>query len=68
MWGSNCKKYIEEAYRVLESSGVLYISEPTKRWTDVEYSDKLKKLIKDNGFMIAKEDIDKFTTLVCYKI
>lgn len=68
MWGSNCKKYIEEAYRVLESRGVLYISEPTKRWTDVEYSDKLKKLILDNKFSIVKEKIDKFTMLICYKM
>ena len=34
MWGSNCKEYIQEAYRILESNGTLFIIEPTKRWSE----------------------------------
>jgi SAM-dependent methyltransferase/ribosome modulation factor len=34
MWGSNCRDYVREAYRILESGGKLYIMEPTKRWTN----------------------------------
>jgi superfamily II DNA or RNA helicase len=30
MWGSNCRDYISEAYRILESGGNLYIIEATK--------------------------------------
>ena len=77
MWGSNCKDYIKEAYRILETYGILYIIEPTKRWSEREgmYSITegsegihLKNLLKDNNFQISYEKIDKFCMFRCIKI
>lgn len=77
MWGSNCKDYIKEAYRILESGGWLYIIEPTKRWSEkegmysiIEGSEgiHLKNLLKDNNFQISYEKIDKFCMFRCIKI
>ena len=72
MWGSNCASYVQEAHRVLESRGQLFIIEATKRWTsnmsDEDcFGDKLKELVKEEGFIIRKEVINKFTYLVCEK-
>lgn len=80
MWGSNCHDYVREAYRILESCGKLYIMEATKRWTNVveattseslaeggEPADKLKTLLENSGFQIAKSSIDKFCLFVCTK-
>jgi superfamily II DNA or RNA helicase len=72
MWGSNCASYVKEAYRVLESRGQLYIIEATKRWTsnmenEACFGDKLKVIIKSEGFHIRREVINKFTYLVCEK-
>jgi len=77
MWGSNYKAYIQEAFRILESGGKLYIIEPTKRWTDKDEHKNiilekkgqlLKTLLEANGFTIVQEDIEKFCLLTCYKI
>jgi len=77
MWGSNCKAYIQEAFRILESRGILYIVEATKRWTDKDEhgniilekkGQKLKTLLEANGFKIVQEDIEKFCLLTCYKV
>jgi superfamily II DNA or RNA helicase len=76
MWGANCKAYIQEAYRILESGGKLYIIEPTKRWTDKDEhgnilekkGQKLKTLLEANGFKIVQEDIEKFCLLTCFKL
>ena len=65
MWGSNCKEYISEAHRVLETNGILYIIEPTKRWTNEIPADRLKELL--NNFTIKKEIIEKFTMFVAIK-
>lgn len=65
MWGSNCKEYIQEAYRVLETNGTLYMIEPTKRWTESEPADKLVELLKD--FHIRQITIEKFTFIVAIK-
>ena len=72
MWGSNCASYVKEAYRVLESRGQLYIIEATKRWTSNKedeacFGDKLKDLVKSEGFNVRREVINKFTYLVCEK-
>ena len=32
MWGSNCKEYLEETYRILDTGGTLLIAEAYKRW------------------------------------
>ena len=66
MWGSNCKEYIAEAHRILETNGTLYIIEPTKRWTNVEPADRLRELL--SGFIIKKETIEKFTMFIAVKI
>jgi ribosomal RNA-processing protein 8 len=76
MWGSNCKDYIVEANRILESNGKLYIIEPTKRWSiKDEYGNiekdkegiKLKMLLEENGFKIIEQTIEKFSLFICIK-
>jgi len=77
MWGSNCREYIMEVNRILESNGKLYIIEPTKRWSEQDDLGniiigkecfKLKKVLLENGFKIIEENIEKFTLFVCVKI
>jgi superfamily II DNA or RNA helicase len=75
MWGSNCHSYITEAFRILETNGTLYIMEPTKRWSEMDgynikpetAASKLRSLLTDNGFIIVKENIGKFSMFVCIK-
>ena len=76
MWGSNCEEYIQEASRILESNGLLYIIEPTKRWSDKDENgniiegkegSKLTNLLENNGFQIKKQYIEKFCLFVCIK-
>jgi superfamily II DNA or RNA helicase/ubiquinone/menaquinone biosynthesis C-methylase UbiE len=66
MWGSNCKEYIQQAHRVLETNGTLYIIEPTKRWTNDQPADRLRELL--TGFKIIKETVEKFTMFIAIKI
>jgi superfamily II DNA or RNA helicase len=77
MWGSNCKEYIKEANRILESNGKLYIIEPTKRWSEQDENKniiegkegiKLKDELEKNGFKIVEESIEKFCMYVCIKV
>jgi ubiquinone/menaquinone biosynthesis C-methylase UbiE len=61
MWGSNCKEYLEEAYRILDKDGRLIIIEAYKRWNEqIEgyeaIENKLVKLLEDNKFTIIKND------------
>ena len=74
MWGSNCREYIQEAKRVLESNGRLYIIEPTKRWSEQDEigniiigqeGSKMKSLLEENGFRVLEEDIEKFCLFGC---
>ena len=76
MWGSNCKDYVHEAYRILETSGKLIIVEPTKRWSEKDgdgnvvigkESVRLREMLVSAGFHIVSENIKKFTYLVCTK-
>ena len=76
MWGSNKENYIQQAYRVLESGGKMYIIEPTKRWSEKDENGnlvvgqegcKLKQLLCDYGFHILEEYIEKFSLFVCMK-
>ena len=76
MWGSNCEQYIQEANRILESDGKLYIIEPTKRWTDKDEhnnivdgteGNKLRTLLLESGFIIKSEHIQKFCLFECVK-
>jgi ubiquinone/menaquinone biosynthesis C-methylase UbiE len=77
MWGSNCKEYVKEANRILESGGKLYIIEPTKRWSEQDENkniiqekegSKMKSLLEENGFQIVEQSIEKFCLFVCIKI
>jgi hypothetical protein len=77
MWGSNCEEYIQEASRILESNGLLYIIEPTKRWSEKDENEniiegkeasRLKMLLDKNSFTIKKQSIEKFCLFVCVKI
>jgi ribosomal RNA-processing protein 8 len=74
MWGSNCREYIQEANRILETGGKLYIIEPTKRWSEKDElgniikgkeGSKLKSLLEENNFQIIEQSIDKFCMFVC---
>ncbi len=65
LWGSNCKEYIREAHRVLETNGILYLIEPTKRWTEKEPSDRLREAL--NIFHVKQESIEKFSFFTCIK-
>jgi len=76
MWGSNCEEYIQEALRILESNGLLYIIEPTKRWSEKDENgniiqgkegSKLTNLLENNGFLIKKQSVEKFCLFVCIK-
>ena len=76
MWGSNCREYIQEAARILESNGKLYIIEPSKRWSEKDEHGnlvpekeglKLKSLLEENGFQVVDQSIEKFCMFVCVK-
>jgi ribosomal RNA-processing protein 8 len=77
MWGSNCREYIQEANRILESNGKLYIIEPTKRWSEQDENGniipekeayKMKLLLEENGFQIVEKNIEKFCLFICIKV
>jgi Hypothetical methyltransferase len=76
LWGSNCDSYISEAHRILESNGLLYIMEATKRWSEKdenhnliegEEGGKLKKKLEENGFLLTSSKIEKFSMFICIK-
>lgn len=76
LWGTleNCKQYIKEAHRVLESGGKFYISDSTKKWSQEPLTKEnggslLRSLLIDNGFTIISEDIGlPFCLFICNKI
>lgn len=70
MWGSNCNEYLDEAYRILETTGILLIIEPVKRWIDDDTKEnKLAKRIKDKGFYIGECDTStKFMFIKAMKL
>ena len=76
MWGSNCRDYIKEAYRILDLRGTLYLVEPTKRWSEKNETDdmivgqegnKMRNLLIENGFKIIEETVEKFCMFICVK-
>ena len=69
LWGSNCEEYVREAFRVLETNGILYIIDSTKRWSDegVQDGDQLKQMLETNGFQITSLKIDKWCYFRCIK-
>jgi len=70
MWGSNCKEYIQEAYRILDTGCTLLIAEPYKRWNK-ELNEKpvntLVKLLEENNFTIIQNEERKFMFIECRK-
>jgi ribosomal RNA-processing protein 8 len=77
MWGSNCHQYITQSHRVLESGGKLYITEPTKRWSEQDANGniipgkeaiKLRTLLEETGFKIIEQSIEKFCLFICIKV
>ena len=48
VWGSNCKEYLKEAYRILDTGGTLLIAEAFKRWNkDLdEEGNPINRLVK----------------------
>ena len=77
MWGSNCKEYLVEACRVLETGGKLYIIDTIQRWSHANEKgtiaegtegDKLKKILCESGFQIISKRIDKWCMFVCEKV
>jgi ribosomal RNA-processing protein 8 len=76
LWGSNCEEYIQEAFRVLDSQGTLYIIDSTKRWSEKDELQniipekegyKLKQLLEKNNFNIVSSNIDKWCLFKCTK-
>ncbi len=76
LWGSNCEEYIQEAFRVLDSQGILYIIDSTKRWSEKDEfqnlipkqeGNKLKQLLEKNNFNIVISNIDKWCLFKCTK-
>jgi superfamily II DNA or RNA helicase/ubiquinone/menaquinone biosynthesis C-methylase UbiE len=76
LWGSNCEEYIQEAFRVLDSQGTLYIIDSTKRWSEKDELQniilkqeaiKLKHLLEKNNFNIVSSNIDKWCLFKCTK-
>jgi len=72
MWGSNCKDYIGEAYRILDTGGTLLIAEAYKRWNkelDGEGNpvNRLVKLLEENNFTIINNEEQKFMFIECRK-
>ena len=76
LWGSNSEEYIQEAFRVLDSQGTLYIIDSTKRWSEKDElqniipekeGNKLKELLEKNNFNIVSSNIDKWCLFKCTK-
>jgi hypothetical protein len=61
MWGSNCRDYLTEVYRILDTGGTLLIVEAYKRWYDEELGEnKLEKLLIEKGFNVIEKRENKF--------
>ena len=72
MWGSNCKDYLKEVYRILDTGGILLIAEAYKRWNkelddDGNPVNKLVNLLKEHNFNIKECIEQKFMFIECVK-
>lgn len=69
MWGSNYKEYLQEAYRVLDTMGWLYIGEATRKWCyqEGDGAARLKDMLQECGFTIREQSIKKFSVFTCVK-
>ena len=58
---------------MLETHGLLYVVEPTRRWLDESCGDggvpihRLRALVETCRFKIVEERIEKFSLFVCCK-
>ena len=70
----NCKEYLQEVHRILDTGGTLLIAEPYKRWNK-ETDDngkpinKLVKLLEENeaAFTMIQTIEGKFMFIECRK-
>ena len=68
MWGSNCKDYLKEVCRILDTGGTLYIVEAYKRWNDNdENKNRLVELLEQNKFKVMEQIDEKFMYIECRK-
>ena len=72
MWGSNCKDYLKEVHRILDTGGTLLIAEAYKRWNkelDEKGNpiNKLVNLLKENDFTVIENIEQKFMFIECRK-
>jgi hypothetical protein len=55
LWGKNYRDYIDEAKRILKRRGVIYISEPSKKYDTLETRKTLIDVLNEIGFQIIGE-------------
>jgi ubiquinone/menaquinone biosynthesis C-methylase UbiE len=72
MWGENKNQYISEAFRVLQTNGILYIIESSNAWYDkITGECTLKKILKTVRFSVREidkcKDENKKNKFVFYK-
>jgi ubiquinone/menaquinone biosynthesis C-methylase UbiE len=73
LWGPDFRDYIKEAYRVLETRGILIIVEPTKRWLDEDNNNMLEDILEKQNFQIENkqknqtEKMDKYSMTIAVK-
>ena len=79
LWGTNKADTLRSAFRILETNGVLYLVEPTRRWTpaptmdEPEPAKELIQLLTATGFVVLTAEIKqedrilKFSFFKCVK-
>jgi superfamily II DNA or RNA helicase/predicted SprT family Zn-dependent metalloprotease len=73
LWGTNMEDTLRSAYRILETNGVLYLVEPTRRWTvDArEPVQSLLDLVTSIGFQVVTSEFqadDRFLKFAFFKL
>ena len=72
MWGKDCKEYLQEVYRILDTGGTLLVAEAYKRWNkeldkDGNPINRLVKFLEENNFTIIEKIENKFMFIECRK-
>jgi len=73
LWGTNKEETLRSAYRVLETNGILYLVEPTRRWTETAQAPmkSLVDLVVSIGFTVVTSEIrseDRFFMFSFFKL
>jgi superfamily II DNA or RNA helicase/SAM-dependent methyltransferase len=73
LWGTNKEETLRSAYRVLETNGILYLVEPTRRWTETAQAPmkSLVDLVVSIGFTVVTSEIrseDQFFMFSFFKL